>query len=276
MMAKLPVDTRLKIEKAIEDGMVVQAFRPYLGLSGIGDSCSRKLWYGFRLCAVVQITQRLHRLFQRGHKEEPIIQADLRRAGAVCHVTQDNQPEAVCGNGHIKGHLDDVITKLKDAPKTPHLGEYKTHNDKSFKDLLKRGMKLSKPVHYAQMVCYMHLFKLKRGLYVAVNKNDDSRYYERISADPDKANELISKGEDIISTEIPPQRIGNSTWYECKWCNYYQICHFGEAPLKNCRTCKFVDIHDEGKWRCSGLKIWLSFEQQQLGCQRHKYLEGLR
>ena len=273
-MALLPIDTRLKVEQKIEDGLITQDFRPYLGISGIGDKCNRKLWYGFRLCAKIKITKRVQRLFMRGHYEEPIIQSDLRKAGIVCHVTQDNQPEVVCGNGHIKGHFDDILTNVPDAPKTPHLGEYKTHNDKSFKDLKKRGLKLSKPIHLAQMICYMHLYKLKRGLYVAVNKNDDTRHYERIAANPDQANELIQKGESIIRTEIPPNRIGNSTWYECKWCNYYQICHFGEIPLKNCRTCKFCDIHDEGKWKCSGLKIELSFEQQQLGCYRHKYMEG--
>lgn len=274
-MAQLPIDTRLKVEQKIEDKMIMEPFRPYLGISSIGKNCARELWYGFRLCAPNKISPRLKRLFMRGHYEEPIIQKDLRSIGIVCHVTQDNQPEVVCGNGHIKGHCDDVLTNVPDAPKTPHLGEYKTHNDKSFKDLKKKGLKLSKPVHYDQMVCYMHLLKLKRGLYIAVNKNDDTRYYERIAANPDRANELIQKGESIISTEIPPQKIGNSTWYECKWCNYYQICHFGEKPLKNCRTCKFCDIHDEGKWKCSGLKIELSFDQQQLGCQRHKYLESL-
>jgi len=274
-MALLPIDTRLKIEQKIEDGFVIEPFRPYLGISGIGDPCSRKLWYGFRLCSVIKITKRQKRLFMRGHYEEPIIQNDLRKAGIICHVNKDNQPEVTCGNGHIKGHIDDVLTNIPDAPKTPHLGEYKTHNDKSFKTLLSKGMKSSKPTHYAQMICYMHLMKLKRGLYVGVNKNDDSRYYERISDNSDFAESLIKKGQDIIGTEIPPKKIGNSTWFECKWCNYYQICHFGEVPLKNCRTCKFCDICDNGKWECSGLKIELSFEQQQIGCSRHKYLEGL-
>jgi len=274
-MAKLPIDQRLQIEQAIEDEFVEQDFRPYLGISSIGDSCPRKLWYGFRLCGKERITARQNRLFSRGHREEFIIQSDLKKAGVICHVDPKNQPEVMCGNGHIKGHPDDILTRIPDAPKTPHLGEYKTHNDKSFKDLKKKGLISSKPVHYAQMIVYMHLLKLKRGLYVAVNKNDDERYYERISENPDKANELIQKGESIISTENPPQKIGNSTWFECKWCKYYLICHFGEEPLKNCRTCRFCDIYDEGKWKCSGYKIWLSFGQQKIGCHRHKFLKSL-
>lgn len=271
-MAKLPIDTRLKVEHQIEDGLIKQDLRPYLGISRIGAKCARALWYGFRLCSQSAITPRVNRLFQRGHREEEIIQADLRKIGIWHH---DDQKEVIAGNGHIKGHIDDLLDFIPDAPKTTHLGEYKTHNDKSFKDLKNKGVKLSKPVHYAQMICYMKLLKLKRGLYIAVNKNDDARYYERISANDKKADELIQRGIDIISTEISPERIGESTWFECKWCGHYEICHFGELPLKNCRTCEYCDIHDEGKWRCSSYKIELAFSQQLLGCSKHRYMKGL-
>lgn len=275
-MTQMPVDTRLKIEIAIEDEMIEQEFRPYLGMSSLANPCSRKLWYGFRLCAKILIDPRVNRLFGRGHNEEPIIQADLKKAGVICLVDPKNQPEFVHGNSHIKGHPDDRLRNLPDAPKTDHLGEYKTHNDKSFKDLKKKGMRLSKPVHAGQMDVYMHKWKLTRGLYVAVNKNDDARYYERVAINKDNAEMLLAKGIDIIGTEVPPPKIGKSTWYECKWCTYYDICHFGAQPLKNCRTCKFGDICDHGKWECSGHKIELAFEQQQLGCKRHSYMEGLK
>lgn len=272
-MAILPIDTRLKIEKEIEDGLIIQDFRPYLGISSIGKACPRCLWYDFRCCSAKKITQRLHRLFQKGHREEIIIQTDLQKIGIFHH---SDQKEVICGNGHIKGHIDDLLDGIPDAPKTTHLGEYKTHNDKSFKDLKKRGLKVSKPVHYAQMICYMHLLNLTRGLYIAVNKNDDARYYERISENKEKAKEFIHRGLDIISTEIPPERIGNSTWFECKWCDHYELCHFAGIPLKNCRTCQYCDICNDGKWRCSGFKIELSFEQQKLGCKRYALLKTLK
>jgi len=275
-MAQLPIDTRLIIEKDIEDGLIEQGFRPYLGMSYLATKCSRQLWYGFRLCAKKKVSPRINRLFGRGHNEEPIIQNDFRKAGVLCLVDPNNQPEFVHGNGHIKGHPDDRLRNLPDAPKTDHLGEYKTHNDKSFKDVKKRGLRLSKPVHAGQMDVYMYKWKLTRGLYVAVNKNDDARYYERISLDKENAIDLLSKGVDIISTEIPPTKIGDSRWFECKWCDYYEICHFGEEPLKNCRTCHFCDICDDGIWVCSNYEIELSFGQQQIGCSEHKFMVGLK
>jgi len=274
-MAQLPIDTRSKTEQLIEDRSYSGDLRPYLGISGIADNCARKLWYGFRWVKREEIKARLHRLFQRGHREEEIIQADLRSIGVICHVSPDNQPEVVAGNGHIKGHLDDLLDNLPDAPKTRHLGEYKTHNDKSFKAVKKDGVIKSKPVHYGQMICYMFLKDLTRGLYVAVNKNDDERYYERIEENPDKAQELLRRGFSIISDETPPPRIGKASWFECKWCSYYEICHFGETPLRNCRTCKWADIHDAGEWKCSGYKLLLTTQQQRLGCDKHKFLTSL-
>jgi len=268
-MARMPVDSRLEVEKKIEDGKTYGDLRGYLGISSIADPCSRKLWYNFRMCYREKLTPRQKRLFSRGHREEPIIQSDLRKIGICCLVDPDNQPEVVCGNGHIKGHMDDILQNVPDAPKTDHLGEYKTANDKSFKDTVKKGVKLSKPIYYGQLVCYMKLLGLKRALFIMVNKNDDSRYYERLSCDDDYADELIKKGIDIISTETPPQRIGGPDWFQCKWCAAYDICHFGGEIIQTCRTCKFVAICDEGKWECDKHNIELSFTQQQKPCCKY-------
>lgn len=271
-MALLPVDTRLKVESQIEDVRYPQDFRPYLGMSGIASPCARSLWYSFRWCSEREIIARIHRLFQRGHNEEPIIQADLRSIGIIHH---SDQLEVTDCHGHCKGHIDDILERVPDAPKTPHLGEYKTHNDRSFKLLKKGGVKKSKPVHYGQMICYMRKLKLTRGLYVAVNKNDDSRYYERIPEDKNKADYYFSRANDIISSEVPPQRIGNATWYECKFCDHYSVCQLGERPLRTCRTCISADIHEEGVWKCSRYDIQIVTKQQQLPCNHYRILEGI-
>lgn len=272
-MAQLPIDTRLKLEKEIEDGKVIQPFRPYLGMSSIGDSCARKLWYSFRCCDHRYVTKRQSRLLQRGNREEDIIRADLRDIGVICH---GEQTEVSACSEHMRGHVDDLLDNIPDAPKTRHLGEYKTHNDKSFKDVKAKGVMKSKPVHYKQMICYMSKLELTRGLYVAVNKNDDSRHYERISSNEELAQELFKRGEDIIRSEVPPQRVGSSTWFECKWCDYYEICHFNKSVLKHCRTCHNADLYANAIWKCSILNIRLAFEQQLIGCSKHQLLEGLK
>ena len=274
-MALLPSDNRLKLEKMIEDEKIESDLRGYLGISSIGDPCPRKLWYSFRQCFREKITARQARLFQRGHREEPIIQTDLRKIGIICNVDQDNQPEVITGHGHIKGHFDDLLDNVREAPKTRHLGEYKTANDKSFKDTKKRGVKASKPLYYDQMVCYMYLEKLTRALFIMVNKNDDSRHYERVKADTSRAKQLIKRGIDIISTETPPQKIGGPDWYYCKWCGAYDICQFHKPIIKTSRTCQNVAICDNGKWECDLYGINLTFPQQIQACKKYKKFNSL-
>lgn len=265
---------KLKIEQIIENKIYIQPYREYFGISSIGHNCPRALWYSFRWCSKREIIAREHRLFQRGHREEPIIIADLKAVGCKVHSTQK---ESVTGNGHIKGHIDGIVENLPDAPKTPHLLEMKTANDKNFNKIKKEGIEKAKPEYNAQAQGYMKLLKLKRCLFVIVNKNNDERYYERINYSAKQANQLLKKAYDIISTEFPPAKIGGSEWFECKWCEHYDICHFDEPVQENCRTCHYCDIHDEGKWACSRYEYeyWLSYEDQLEGCKDWDKLRSL-
>jgi hypothetical protein len=274
-MVAIPIDTRLKTEQLIEDREIESDLRPYLGLSSIADKCRRKLWYGFRLCGTEKINARKERLFSRGHKEEPIILKDLESIGVVVLSTQETY---ICGNGHIKGHSDGKLGNIPDAPKTDHLGEFKTANDKNFKKLQKVGLKEFNPNYWGQIHTYMHLGKLTRCLYIVANKNDDSRLYYRFNVDPQLAKELIQKGIDIISTEVPPERMpgASRTWFECKWCKFYYICFYDDPVKKTCRSCTSCDICDDGKWECSKYGMELSFGQQLLACKRYELMEGLK
>lgn len=271
-MAIIPTDTRLKVEIEIEDRWVEQDVRGYLGISSIGAKCPRSLWYSFRMCSKSKITPRLKRLFDRGHREEAAITQDLASIGIIHH---SDQKEVEFCSGHGKGHCDGIVERVPDAPKTPHLVEYKTHNDKSFKDLKKRGFKASKPIHYDQMICYMDLLGLKRGLYIAVNKNDDARHYERISENPKRAEALFTRAMRIILSEIPPPKVGGADWFECKWCNHYYVCQMRDKPAITCRTCSASAVWDHGKWVCDRYDIELALGQQEIACKRYDLMAGL-
>jgi hypothetical protein len=274
-MVELPTDNRLKIEKIIEDKVVQGERRGYLGLSQIGKECPRALWYDFRFCSKDEYSPRIARLFQRGHREEPIIIADLKKSGVKVH---SDQFEIVCGYGHIKGHIDGIGENIPDAPKTLHLLEFKTMKEGMpktinrkptfFHALKELGLKKSNPLYYAQCQCYMRLTKLKRTLFIAVNKNTDERYYERIRLNKKEADILIQRGEDIILSEFPPLQFKS---FKCNWCNHKSICKEGGQPERNCRTCRYCDMENEGQWSCSenlknNKKYFLSLEKQIKGC----------
>lgn len=274
-MVQIPADLRLKTEQLIEDAPVDDEYRAYLGISSIADECPRKLWYGFRICAKKDINPRKKRLFSRGHREEPIIIGDLEKIGIKVHSMQLS---CITGNGHIKGHCDGLADNIPDAPKTTHLLEFKTASGKNFTKLKKEGVKKFSGTYYGQCICYMYLLGIKRTLFIAVNKDNDDRYYERIHEDSELAKELIKRGLDIISTEVPPPRPNGftSTWFKCKWCDFYNTCFFDETILKTCRSCQRGDIHDEGVWKCSRYGIQLAFEQQLLSCDNYELLHTLK
>lgn len=268
------LDRRLKVEKLIEDKKYKQKYRKYLGISIIGEECPRKLFYIFRFyLPPEEITARQNRLFNRGHKEEPIILADLKKIG--CKIVS-TQKEATACHGHIKGHLDAEIINVPDAPKTPHLGEFKTSSIKYFNQLEKsRSVQKTFKKHYDQCQGYMHKFKLKRCLYICVCKNDDRRYYERVKYNKEYAIILFERAESIIISKIPPIKISDSpTHYLCheNFCRYRDICHFPNSRdtkiNKTCRNCLYVEIHDKARWKCKIKNKFLSFKKQQKRCKK--------
>jgi hypothetical protein len=252
----------------IENGSKINKLRPYLGMSELGHSCARYLWYTFRWCYKGrELDRRTQRLLKRGQREEEVIINELKRIGILCWGDQD---EVTMAHGHCKGHRDGVCIGVKEAPKTEHILEIKTMSEKYFKDVQKKGIQISKPTYYAQAQIYMYKFKLTRTLFICVNKNNDGLYIERIKLDKEFAKELEKKAEDIILSVFPPKKTFDSTWYECKFCDARFICHYDQHWEENCRTCFNVQVHGKGLWKCGIYNVTLATDQQKLVCSHYK------
>ena len=210
--------------------------RPLLGASEIGAQCERALWYSYHHCKLPAFSGRMLRLFETGKREEERIIRELRQAGVyVRDLGNDgNQIRFEMFGGKFAGSIDGIVLGIPEAPKTPHLLEIKTANDKSFKQMLKNGVEHSKHQHYCQMQVYMGAFNLTRALYIVVNKNDDSIYSERIEFHKPTYDLLINKAERIVTSDAPLERFES---FECKWCEYQKICNWEEMPRVCCRTC---------------------------------------
>lgn len=214
--------------------------RDHLGASLVGHPCTRYLWYTFRWAAPPNFPGRILRLFETGNRAEPRMVADLLNIG-VTVIDKDpdtgNQIRVSVGD-YFGGSLDGMAQGVPQGGDKWHVLEFKTHNDKSFKDLTKKGVKESKPRHYVQMCIYMHLTGVDRALYMAVNKNTDELYTERVHADPALAQAQIDRALRVIESKAPPMRISdNPAAFVCKGCPFYDICHQGAPKAKSCRTC---------------------------------------
>tara|TARA_R110001599_G_scaffold277037_3_gene478380 strand:- start:278 stop:1120 length:843 start_codon:yes stop_codon:yes gene_type:complete len=267
-MAKLPIlesPTLLTIDRKIEEGQDDWR-RAHLGASLIGHSCDRFLWYSFRWFSEPEFQGRILRLFRRGHGEEINIVADLRLAGVeVSEGPKDGEQwrfESL--GGHFGGSMDAAVLGLLEAPKTWHVAEFKTHNKKSFDALVKDKVEKSKPQHYAQMQSYMHKSGMSRAVYIAVCKDDDRYYLERIHYDKYFSGELEEKANRVIFSKQPLQRISERPdYFMCKWCQHYDACHRDMAPQQiNCRTCTKSSPKEDGSWFCGFKDSVLTLDDQ--------------
>lgn len=246
--------------------------RNHLGASVIGKECAREVWYDFRWVKYEVFNGRMLRLFQRGHREEKEIIALLRGIGCQVWEVDPNTGKQfrIWGvNGHFGGSADSVGI-LPYIPDFPMLLEFKTHNTKSFTNLVNKGVILSKPRHFAQMCSYGAHYNFKYGLYIAVNKNDDDWWPEVVELDWKRAHDLTNHAQDIIERQTPPQRISdNPSYYACKWCNKKDICHTGAPVEINCRSCKCAVPVEEGQWRCTRFDAIIPESYVKKGCEFH-------
>lgn len=282
-MAELPPPHQQTLDAIYRayEAKAERSHRTYVGMSTMGNECDRALWMAFRWAhPPEQFDGRKLRLFETGHREEARMLDDLEMAGVVVHRfnPETNEQWAVAAlGGHFRGHMDGQGEGILEAPTTRHVLEFKTHNEKSFKGLVKDGVKKSKPGHFAQMQLYMHFSGLTRAFYMAVNKNTDEIHTERVEYDGQAAIVLVARAERIIQSAEPPSRLHDDPTAKMAWvCNYcpaFAQCHGGQFAPRNCRTC----IHStpvDGGWHCERHGT-IDTETQRNGCSLHLFIPGL-
>lgn len=241
--------------------------RPHMGCSQLGHHCERWLWLSFRWAVVEQFPGRIMRLFRRGQNEEMTIISDLRSIGVHVSGTQ----RRVNFSSHVSGSLDGIGKGVPGAPKTEHVLEFKTHSRKSFDELEKNGVAKSKPQHFTQCQVYMHGTDLKRALYVAVCKDDDRIYTERLEYDREHAMKAIERGQRIALTDnLPPPISTDPSWYQCKICPAHEFCHKTNTTQQvNCRTCAHTTPLSDSTWHCAKWDDVIPTDAQYVGCESH-------
>ena len=264
-----PIHTTAKMIYASYEKAADNGHRPHLGASLIGHQCERYLWLVFRWAKAQKFEGRMLRLFETGKREEPRIVENLRAIG--CEVWADDgtgQYRVSALGGHFGGSMDAVVHSYHEAP-TQHMPvEMKTHNAKSFKDLVTKHVREAKPMHFSQMMIYTGLSEMHSALYFAVNKDTDDIYTERVKLDKAEFDRLMTRAKRVITANEPPLRISNDpSWFECKYCNMHGLCHGIAAPEVNCRTCAHSTPNiDNGGWECARHGEAIST------CNDHRYI----
>lgn len=246
-----------------------------ISVGEIATECDRALWYGLHWVSEPEkFGGRQLRLFQTGNLEEERLVEDLRRIDVEVFGQQDRIRLV---SGHVRGKCDGRAFGIPEAPKTEHLLEFKSSNEKGMNEIIKKGCKEAKPLHYAQCQLGMHMFGLTRALYLVACKNTDTLYSERIEYDADYCLRTLARAERIVRSATPPARIANKEDdFRCMFCKHKAVCWGGWARV-NCRTClhSTAEMGGDAHWSCARFSKPLGLDEQREGCPAHLYLPDL-
>lgn len=241
-----------------------------IGASSIGDECLRSIWYDWRGATNDTPEGRMLRLFKTGHIQEDRVVQDLKDAGLeVWEVDPETgkQWTYTAARGHFVCKTDGAVRGVPGAEKTPHVLEVKSSNVKGFQELEKHGVKKAKPDHYWQMQSGMWLSGLTRALYIAVCKDNEKFYIERVEKDGSTIQDIEAKLSSLTEHMSPPPRIAEREGdWRCKFCDASEVCWGKQQPIQNCRTCQFSSIKDEGGWVCEKFNQEIPYSAQLKGC----------
>lgn len=214
-------DIEIEIDKFLLEQIKKQPNRSYLGGSVLGKECDRELWYTYHQ-PVLNQDARIERIFHVGHLLESYVISLLKHSGyQVFHTNEEDDSQFGFKDEEIAGHIDGVIM----LNNTPHLLEVKSANDKRFSEMQKKGIEISDPVYFGQVQVYMRKMDLEVALFVAINKNNCSLYFEVISLNKMYADNLISRGKAIARMKSEPDRkYKTKAFFKCKFCSYIEKC----------------------------------------------------
>jgi hypothetical protein len=225
------------IDAALEAEHRSKPLRDYLGGSRIGEPCARRLAYEVMLTPAddgKDFCGRLLRIFDAGHQFEELAIRWLQAAGFDLRTRSHDGQQfgfSVAG-GRLRGHIDGVIVAGPDVSIVwPALFEHKALNQRSWTDLVKRGLRQAKPIYFAQVQLYMAYMQLEVALLTAMNKDTQELYHEVVSFDPTEAQKLSDKAVDILraveADELPPRIASARDFHLCRMCPYARRCWEG-------------------------------------------------
>ena len=211
-----------------------QEKRNYLGVSGLGDECARRIQYIYQH-APQKITANQIRTFDIGHKLEDLVAEWLIKSRFELKTRNEEGKQFgfSTAEGRIQGHVDGIIVDfsedLKEIGLRPQaLWESKTMNSKNWSEVNKYGVFATKFGYYVQVQLYMAYLDLEQCLFTALNKDSSELYFEIISFDSETAQKYSDRAVNILkaceNNELLPRIAVDSAFFKCKMCPFYEIC----------------------------------------------------
>jgi hypothetical protein len=238
--SSIPEQVAFLVDAGLQRVRASQTPRDYLGASRLGVSCERALQYEFAKAPVDsgrETEGRILRIFERGHVMEDSMITWLRHAGFDLRTRKANGEQFGFSalDGRLQGHIDGVIAAGPDGFGYPALWECKCLGAKSWRDLAKNRLAVSKPVYHAQIVLYQAYLQLHEhpAIFTALNADTMEIYTELVPFDAALAQRMSDRAIKVIAAtdagELLPRAYHDPTHFDCRMCSWQDRCWRGEA-----------------------------------------------
>ena len=200
--------------------------RTYVSSSGLGRDCLRQIQYDFLAVPKdegQEFAPKTLRIFEAGHRGEDIVAGWLRIAGFDLRTSRaDGRQfgfEAL--GGRFKGHIDGCLVSGPVAMDYPALWENKALGASSWKDVVKRGVSIARPVYAAQLALYQAYLDLpKPALFTALNRDTMELHAELVPFDARLAQDMSDRAVAVVraseAREWLPRMAADPTAVVCR------------------------------------------------------------
>lgn len=203
--------------------------RTYLGASGIGSECLRKVQYDWQCDSTHPA--RTKRIFSRGHMFEEITVKAM--AGAGFRMERHTPATGFsAASDTFKGHCDGIILAGPEINglKYPCLWEHKAIGASGWRKLEKDGIQKAYPQYYAQVQIYMAYLGLDENpaLFTAVNSDNCEILHLAVPFDAEAAQSWSDRAVTVIKAtqagELLQRITDKPTDWRCKMCSHKERC----------------------------------------------------
>ena len=140
------------------------------------------------------------RIFEAGHRAEDIVAGWLRLAGFDLRTgdADGRQFGFSALDGRFRGHIDGRVVSGPAPMRYPALWETKALGASSFRDVVKRGVSVARPVYAAQIAIYQAYMDLPNpALFTALNRDSMDLHIETVPFDARLARDMSDRAVDV-------------------------------------------------------------------------------
>jgi hypothetical protein len=192
------------IDAALSTRDRAQPPRRYVSTSGLGRECIRQIQYDYLAVPKDEgreFEPKTLRIFEAGHRAEDIVAVWLRAAGFDLRTQRSDGRQFGFSalDGRFRGHIDGCLVAGSVAMEFPALWENKALGAAPWKEVVKKGVVLARPLYAAQIALYQAYLDLPNpALFTALNRDTFELHCELVPFDAALAQHASDRAVQIV------------------------------------------------------------------------------